>query len=52
MYGWLWRVIPGGAVVKTLVTLVLAVLAMALLWKVVFPMLEPYVVVDRGVVGG
>lgn len=52
MYGWLWRMIPGGAVVKTLVTLLLVALVLVLLWKAVFPMLEPYVVVDRGVVGG
>ena len=39
MYGWLWRIIPGGAVVKTLVTLLLVAVAVAVLWNVVFPML-------------
>ncbi|MEO3810420.1 hypothetical protein ABGB17_15590 [Sphaerisporangium sp. B11E5] len=52
MYGWIWRIIPGGVAVKVPVILALAVLAGVLLWYFVFPILEPYVTVDRGVVGG
>lgn len=40
MYGWLWRVFPGGIVGKLLCSLVLAVAALALLFFVVFPRVE------------
>jgi hypothetical protein len=52
MYGWIWRIIPGGIAVKALTTLALAVLGGVALWYFVFPILEPYVTVDRGTVGG
>ena len=41
MYGWIWRTLPGGLAGKLAGTLVLLVLAVALLFLVVFPALEP-----------
>ena len=41
MYGWIWRTLPGGPVGKTAGALVLFALAVALLFLVVFPALEP-----------
>ena len=41
MYGWIWRTLPGGLVGKLAGALVLLVLAVALLFLVVFPALEP-----------
>ncbi|MFC6083282.1 hypothetical protein [Sphaerisporangium aureirubrum] len=52
MYGWIWRIVPGGVLVKTLTMLALVMLAGVILWYLVFPILEPYVTVDRGTVGG
>jgi hypothetical protein len=51
MYGWLWRVIPGGTGVKLLTMLVLAGAAGVVLWYFVFPSLEPHMPVDRVTVG-
>ncbi|MFC4587878.1 hypothetical protein [Sphaerisporangium corydalis] len=51
MYGWIWRIIPGGTGVKLVTVLVLAGAAGVVLWCVVFPMLEPHVPVDRVTVG-
>jgi hypothetical protein len=41
VYGWIWRTLPGGLAGKLAGTLVLLVLAVALLFLVVFPALEP-----------
>src|SRR5690606_39176528 len=41
MYGWLWRHLPGPAVVRALILLVAAVAVVALLFEVVFPALAP-----------
>lgn len=41
MYGWIWRTLPGGPVGKTAGALVLFGLAVALLFLVVFPAIEP-----------
>jgi hypothetical protein len=41
MYGWLWRVIPGGVVGKLLGSLLLLTASLALLFLVVFPRVEP-----------
>jgi MFS-type transporter involved in bile tolerance (Atg22 family) len=41
MYASLWRVLPGNALVKVLVLVLLAVAVIALLFGVVFPWLEP-----------
>lgn len=51
MYGWLWRVFPGGLAGKLLCSLVLAVAVLALLFFVVFPRVEtllPYQDVNVG----
>jgi hypothetical protein len=40
VYGWLWRVFPGGLVGKLLCSLLLAVGVLALLFFVVFPRVE------------
>ncbi|MDH2425677.1 hypothetical protein [Sphaerisporangium sp. TRM90804] len=51
MYGWIWRLLPGGAGAKTAATLALVIVAGVVLWYVVFPMLEPHVRLDSGTVG-
>lgn len=40
MYGWIWRHLPGGAVVKSVETIVLLAAVLALLWMYVFPWVE------------
>ncbi|MDP9864215.1 MULTISPECIES: hypothetical protein [Streptosporangium] len=51
MYGWIWRLFPGGPAAKVFVAVVLAGLAAAVLWYVVFPWLEPRVSFDHTTVG-
>lgn len=56
MYGWLWRSFPGGLLGKLLSSLALAAVAVALLFFVVFPRVEPLlpfqdVTVDTGPAG-
>jgi hypothetical protein len=46
MYPWIWRVLPGGRFVKLLAFLVLIASAVALLWFVVFPWIEPLLPFD------
>jgi hypothetical protein len=41
MYSWLWRHLPGPLVARLLQTLVLLAAAVALLFFVVFPAVEP-----------
>ena len=41
MYGWIWRQLPGGTTVKSLIALVLVLAVVALLLFVVFPWAEP-----------
>ena len=41
MYSWLWRVLPGGAVLKGVQCLVLFLLVVLVLFTVVFPAVEP-----------
>lgn len=41
MYGWIWRTLPGGLVGKAAGSAALLGLAVALLFLVVFPALEP-----------
>ena len=40
MYGWLWRVFPGGIVGKVVCSLLLLAGALALLFLLVFPRVE------------
>jgi hypothetical protein len=46
MYGWIWRLLPGNLAARTFVTVVLAGLAVAVLWYAVFPWLEPRLPLD------
>ena len=53
MYGWIWRTLPGGLPGKLLGSLLLLTAAVALLFLVVFPRIEPLlpfgdVTVDSG----
>ena len=42
MYGWIWRKLPFGTPGKLVGSLVLAAAAVALLWYVVFPAVDPH----------
>ncbi|GAA4584353.1 hypothetical protein GCM10023194_24060 [Planotetraspora phitsanulokensis] len=46
MYAFIWRRLPGGTVVRLVVSLLLVGIAAALLWYVVFPWLEPRLPLD------
>jgi hypothetical protein len=41
MYSWIWRHLPGGTAVRTLIAVVLVAAVCALLLFVVFPWAEP-----------
>ncbi len=41
MYGWIWRTLPGGLPGKLVGSLVLLLAAVALLFFVIFPAVEP-----------
>lgn len=47
MYGWLWRHLPGSPAVRVLTAAALILLAAAVLWYLVFPLLEPSVALDE-----
>ncbi|WP_193318258.1 hypothetical protein [Nonomuraea phyllanthi] len=47
MYVWLWRKLPGTTRTKVLTAAVLVAVAVAVLWYVVFPLLEPMVTLDE-----
>ncbi|MCG7285998.1 hypothetical protein MHY85_08425 [Cellulomonas sp. ACRRI] len=51
MYGWLWRHLPGPALVRVLVLLVLAVAVLAACFAWVFPWLAPYMPFNDTTVG-
>lgn len=42
MYGWIWRHLPGGTPGKVIGTVLLVGAAVALLWFVVFPVLDQH----------
>jgi hypothetical protein len=42
VYGLIWRLLPGGRLGKTVSALVLLVAVLALLFLVVFPLVEPH----------
>lgn len=46
MYAWIWRHLPGNAVVKAVQAAVLVAVVVALLLFVVFPWLEPVLPFD------
>lgn len=52
MYGWLWRHLPGPALVRVLILLVLAAGAVLLLFEVVFPALAPLLPLDENTLEG
>ncbi|MFE9422416.1 hypothetical protein ACFYNO_05560 [Kitasatospora sp. NPDC006697] len=41
MYGWIWRHLPGNALVRAIISLLLVVGAVYLLFQYVFPWAEP-----------
>ncbi|WP_336212472.1 hypothetical protein [Nonomuraea sp. LPB2021202275-12-8] len=47
MYAWLWRKLPGDTGTKLLWAGVLAAGVVAVLWYVLFPLLEPLVTLDE-----
>ena len=47
MYAWLWRKLPGRPLIRALTAAVLVAAAVAVLWYVVFPLLEPLVTLDE-----
>ena len=47
MYAWLWRKLPGRPPVRLLTAALLVLLAVAVLWYVVFPLMEPAVTLDE-----
>jgi hypothetical protein len=51
MYGWLWRRLPGPALVRVLILLVLAVAVLAACFTWVFPWLAPYMPFNDTTVG-
>lgn len=42
MYGWIWRKLPGGTAAKSLQALILFLAVVALLFFVIFPIIEPH----------
>ena len=51
MYGWLWRHLPGPALVRVLILLVLAVAVLAACFVWVLPWLAPYMPFNDTTVG-
>lgn len=51
MYGWLWRHLPGPALVRVLILLVALAAAVLLLFEVVFPAIAPLLPLDQNTVG-
>jgi hypothetical protein len=47
MYGWLLRNLPGSGATRALLLVVLLAVAGAVLWYLVFPLLEPSVTLDE-----
>jgi hypothetical protein len=47
VYAWLWRKLPGPPRARAPIAIVLAAAAVAVLWYVVFPFLEPMVTLDE-----
>ncbi len=42
MYGWIWRVLPGGRAGKSASALLLFLVVLAVLFLFVFPLVEPH----------
>lgn len=50
MYGALWRVLPGPAVIKLIILLILAAAIVYALFEYVFPWLEPYLPLNENTI--
>lgn len=48
MYGWIWRKLPFGTAGKSIGSLLLVAAAVATLWYVVFPAVEPLLPFNDG----
>jgi hypothetical protein len=46
VYGWIWRVLPGHRLTKAISALVLVAAALALLFFIVFPAVEPHLPIN------
>lgn len=51
MYGWIYRHLPGPALLRVALAALLAGIVVALLLFVVFPAVEPHIPTDRVTVG-
>jgi len=51
MYGWLWRHLPGPAVVRVVILLALAVVVLAACFTWVFPAVAPFMPFNDTTVG-
>jgi hypothetical protein len=51
MYGWIWRHLPGPALVRAVLLLVLAAAIVLALFEVVFPAVAPLLPLDQNTVG-
>ncbi len=51
MYGWLWRLLPGGWVRKAMSLILIVMLAIAALWFLAFPWAALHLPIDRVGVG-
>ena len=52
MYSWIWRHLPGGTGAKSLLSLILVLVVVALLLFVVFPWVEPHLPFNAVTVDG
>ena len=52
MYGWIWKHLPGPALVKALLALALFAAVVLVLFQWVFPWLEPRLPFNQVTVGG
>ncbi|MFG3253965.1 hypothetical protein [Streptomyces sp. NPDC048172] len=52
MYGWIWRHLPGNAIVRALISLVLVAGVVFLLFQYVFPWAEPLLPFNNVTVDG
>ncbi|MEV4257932.1 hypothetical protein AB0J52_32625 [Spirillospora sp. NPDC049652] len=52
MYAFIWRLLPGDRRVKAAIAAGLVLLAALILWYVVFPLVEPNLQFDHGVMNG
>jgi hypothetical protein len=52
MYGWIWRRLPFGLPGKLIGSILLLATALALLWYVIFPAVEPLLPFDDSQIEG